>query len=71
MKARASEAGYDRRVSVPSLDMIFDKTPDGRCTVLAPWMDEPFEADTFYECWNEAIRQRAQGPRRNLDAAAE
>lgn len=71
MKAPSAGTGYDQGVVVLSLAMHFDKTPDGRCAVLADWMDEPFVADSFYECWNEAIRQRAQGPRRNLDAAAE
>lgn len=70
MTARAPEAGYDRSVVVPSLAMVFSTTPDNRCAVLAPWMDEPFEAATFEECYWEALRQRS-APRRALDAAAE
>ena len=63
-------SGYAERVPVvPSLDLHFERLPDGRVAVIAPWMDEPFEADTWVECWDEAFRQRREHRRGTLHAA--
>lgn len=71
MTARPPEASYDRSVVVLSLAMHVDVTPDGRYAVIADWMEEPFVADTWEACYEEALRQRRNGTRRTLDAAAE
>lgn len=34
-----------------SLDMVVEQLPDGRYSILAPWLAEPVTGETFHEAY--------------------